>query len=380
MRAPSPCFLIDETKLEQNLSILGEVQHQADVCILLALKAYSLWKTFPLISSVISGTCAGSLFEAHLAREKFGKKVHTYAPAFRDDEIQHILRDSDCIILNSLSQLEHFRTALAKSHVDVGIRVNPEVRTPGVKYEAYNPCARYSHLGITSDRLEGADLSGVTGFHVHALCEQGADAFEVLLEAFEASFGRFVSRLKWVNFGGGHLITDESYDRARLVQLIQRFRARHPNIQCIYLELGEAVVLNAGYLVSRVLDIVQNEKDIAILDISAESHLPDVLLTRHEPVPYVPQILGAGPAGKFEYTYTLSGSSCAAGDVIGEYSFSRPLKVGERLIFTDMAHYSMVKTSMFCGLGLPSIALLSKNGSLSLLRSFMYSDYLDRLC
>ena len=380
VKAPSPCFLIDEAKLEQNLAILSQVQRLADVRILLALKAYALWKTFPLISSTLSGACAGSLFEAHLAREEFGKVVHTYAPAFRDEEIQQILHDSDCLIFNSLPQLEHFRAVFVKSHVDVGIRVNPEVRTPGVKYEAYNPCARYSRLGITVDQLNGADLSGVTGFHVHALCEQGADAFEVLLDKFESSFGQFLPGLRWVNFGGGHLITEDTYDRARLVQLLQRFHARHPNIRCIYLEPGEAVVLNAGYLVTKVLDIVQNEKNIAVLDISAESHLLDVLLTRHEPVPYLPNILGAGPIGEFKHAYILSGSSCAAGDVIGEYSFPRPLQVGERLIFTDMAHYSMVKPSMFCGVAPPSIALLSKDGSISPLRSFTYMDYLSRLC
>jgi carboxynorspermidine decarboxylase len=380
MKAPSPCFLIDEVKLEENLAILSKVQREADVCILLALKAYALWKSFPLISSTLAGACAGSLFEARLAREKFGKEVHTYSPAFRDEEFPHILRDSDYIIFNSLSQLQHFRPAVTKSRVSVGIRVNPEVQTPGVKYEAYNACARRSRLGITKKQLEGNDLSGVTGFHVHALCEQGVDAFEALLEAFVASFGQYLPKLTWVNFGGGNLITDESYDRARLVRCLRGFRERYPNILRIYLEPGEAVVLNAGYLVARVLDIIRNELDIAVLDISAEAHLPDVLLTRHEPASYVPKILGAGPSRKFEFTYILGGSSCAAGDVIGEYSFPRPLQVGSRLIFTDMAHYSMVKTSMFCGVGHPAIALFSGDGSLSLLRSFTYSDYLARLC
>lgn len=380
MRVPSPCFLIDEAKLRENLAILGEVQNEADICILLALKAYALWKSFPIIRSTLTGACAGSLFEARLAREMMGGEVHTYSPAFRDEEFPQILCDSDYVIFNSLSQLQHFLPAVRKSRVSVGIRVNPEVQTPGVKYEAYNPCSCHSRLGITKKQLEGNALLGVTGFHVHALCEQGADAFESLLEAFVASFGQYLPKLTWVNFGGGHLITDESYDRARFVQCLRSFRERNPNILRIYIEPGEAVVLNAGYLVARVLDIISSDLDIAILDISVEAHLPDVLLTRHEPVPYVPKIIGAGPFGKFEFAYILGGSSCAAGDVIGQYSFSRPLQVGDRLIFTDMAHYSMVKTSMFCGVGHPAIALISGDGSLSLLRSFTYSDYLARLC
>jgi carboxynorspermidine decarboxylase len=380
MKVPSPCFLIDEAKLAENLAILGEVQQEANVCILFALKAYALWKSFPLIRRTLVGACAGSLFEVRLAREKLGGEVHTYSPAFRDEEFPHILRDSDYVIFNSLSQLQHFLPAVTNSRVSVGIRVNPEVRTPGVKYEAYNPCTCHSRLGVTREQLEGNALDGVTGFHVHALCEQGADAFEALLEAFEASFGQYLPKLTWVNFGGGHLITDESYDRARFVRCLQGFQDRNPNILRIYIEPGEAVVLNAGYLVARVLDIIRNELDIAILDISVEAHIPDVLLTRHEPVPYVPKILGAGPSGKFEFTYILGGSSCAAGDVIGEYSFSRRLQVGDRLIFTDMAQYSMVKTSMFCGVGHPAIAIFSGDGSLSLLRSFTYSDYLARLC
>ena len=302
MKVPSPCFLIDEAKIAENLAILGEVQREADVCILLALKAYALWKSFPLISSTLAGACAGSLFEARLAKEKFKGEVHTYSPAFRDEEFQQILSYSDYIIFNSLSQLQHFQPAVTKSRVSVGIRVNPEVHTPGVKYESYNPCSCRSRLGITKKQLDGNALSGVTGFHVHALCEQGTDAFEALLEAFVASFGQYIPKLTWVNFGGGNLITDESNDRARLVRCLRGFQDSYPNILRIYLEPGEAVVLNAGYLVARVLDIIRNESDIAILDISAEAHLPDVLLTRHEPASYVPKILGAGPSGKFEFT------------------------------------------------------------------------------
>lgn len=382
----TPCFIIDKNVIRDNLEILKYVQQKADCKILLALKAYAMYPTFPLIKKCLHGICAGSLYEAKLGRKKFGKEVHTYSPAFKEKEFPEILNYSDYIIFNSFSQFEKFMPAIKKNKkkVKVGLRVNPEKSVAGALFSAYDPCMKNSRLGVTSRNLQGKNLEGITGLHFHALCEQGAEELEEVLKSFEEKFDDSIKRMRWVNFGGGHHITKKGYDTEKLCSLVQDFRRKYPNIKDVYLEPGEAVVLNAGILVASVLDIVHNEKDIAILDTSVETHFPDVLITRHEPKPYMQEILGAetiknSENKKYLYNYILTGVSCAAGDVFGEYFFPNPLKPGDKLIFTDAAHYTIVKTSTFCGVNLPSIALINSDGSIRIIKKFGYADYKNRL-
>ncbi len=376
---PSPCFVVDAALLRRNLLLLRQVQERAGCRILLALKGFAMSATFPLCRQYLAGCCASGVCEARLAREEFGREVHTFAPAYSEADFAEVLALSDKVLFNSFSQWRLFRSqALATGpRVSCGLRVNPEHSEVGVAL--YNPCAPGSRLGITRANFEPAELDGIEGLHFHCLCEQNADALERTLAAFEAKFGEFLSRLRWVNFGGGHHITRDDYEVDRLVGLIRGFRQRWPHLEAVYLEPGEAVALHTGILAASVLDVVHNGMDIAILDASAECHMPDVLA-----MPYRPEILGAGKPGDKPHTCRLGGPTCLAGDIIGDYSFDRPLRRGDRLVFLDMAHYSMVKTTTFNGMRLPAIALWDSEApgpeaAPRVLRTGSYADYKSRL-
>ena len=372
----TPAYVVDLRALDRNLAILGDVQARSGARILLALKGFAMWRLFPRISRVLSGVTASSPAEARLGREEFGKEVHAYAPAYSQADIDEIVTLVDHLVFNSPGQYLRFRDRIADSgrRVSCGLRVNPEHSE--VHVPIYDPCAPGSRLGTTAARLDAAGpgvWEGLEGLHFHALCELGCDALERTLAAFEARFGRHVERLKWVNFGGGHLITHPDYDVERLVQLLADFRRRYG--VDVYLEPGEAVALNAGVLVSSVLDVIHNGTDTAILDTSATAHMPDVL-----EMPYRPQITGSAQAGGKAYTVRLGGLTCLAGDVIGDYSFDAPLQVGDRVIFKDMAHYTMVKNTAFNGVRLPSIATYDpRTGTVEVVRRFGYEDYKRRL-
>jgi carboxynorspermidine decarboxylase len=369
----TPCFVCDLGALERNARLLADVERRAGCRILLALKGFAQWSTFPLLRQYLTGVAASSVAEARLGREEFGKEVHAYSPAYSEADLEQLLEIADLIVFNSFSQWRRLRTR-ARAHGDrvrFGIRVNPEHSE--VKTTLYDPCAPYSRLGVTLQRFEPDELEGVSGLHFHTLCQLGADALERTLEAFEHRFGRWLSRMRWVNFGGGHHITREGYDVDLLVNLIRDFRARH-GVE-VYLEPGEAVGLNAGVLVTRILDIIEDRLNIAILDTSAAAHMPDVLA-----MPYRPQIVGAGLPGEYPYTYRLGGLTCLAGDVIGDYSFAEPLQSGQRLVLLDMAIYSMVKNTTFNGIRLPSIANYDpKIGRIEVVRRYGYEDYKHRL-
>ena len=369
---PSPCYLLDEAALERNLRVLAAVRSRSGASILLALKGFAMFSLFPLIRRYLDGVCASSLDEARLGREEFGKEVHLYAPAYRPDEFSALLRYADHLVFNSLEQWERFRPRVqaGRRRISCGLRINPEHSE--VKTALYDPCGRFSRLGSTAAALAGRRLDGLEGLHFHTLCELDSDALERTLAAVEAKFGPYLDGLAWVNFGGGHHITRPGYDRDRLVRLVRDFAARH---RCrVYLEPGEAVALNAGVLVATVLEIARNEMEIAILDTSAAAHLPDVL-----EMPYRPRIAGAGEPGRYLHTYRLAGLSCLAGDVIGDYSFPKPLRPGDRIALLDMGHYTMVKNNTFNGVRLPAIAIRRRSGRIRVVRRFGYSDYRGRL-
>jgi len=371
-RIPTPCYVIDETVLEQNLKILDTVQRRTDCKILLALKGFAMFSVFPLIRQYLSGIAASSLDEARLGFEEFGKEVHVYSPAYKSPEFDELLSYCDHMVFNSFSQWHYFKPLIEKkgNFLRCGIRINPEhseVDTP-----LYDPCAPFSRLGITRQALENEDLTGISGLHFHTLCEKNADALERTLKVFEKNFGLLIDQMEWINFGGGHHITRKDYDKDLLCQLIERVKHRY-SVEA-YLEPGEAVVLNAGVLVSSVLDITHNRMDIAILDTSATAHMPDVI-----EMPYRPEIIGAGLPGEYPHTYRLGGLTCLAGDVIGDYSFKEPLHIGSKLVFQDMAHYTMVKNNTFNGVRLPSIAIQDKKGDIRIIKQFGYEDYRNRL-
>jgi carboxynorspermidine decarboxylase len=369
---PSPCYIVSESAIDTNLKILDSVQKRTGAKILLALKGFAMFSLFPLIRTVLHGIAASSIDEARLGYEEFQKEVHTCAPAYPDADFEGLLTYSNHITFNSFSQWDHFRPQVLKhpKPVRCGIRVNPEhseVKTP-----IYDPCGPCSRLGVTRDRFDPVNLDGITGLHFHTLCELNADSLERTLEVFEKKFGNVLNRMEWVNFGGGHHITRSDYDVNRLCNIITDFKNRHR--LTVYLEPGEAIALNTGVMVASVLDIVHNQMDIAILDTSAAAHMPDVL-----EMPYRPEIIGASKSGEHAHTYRLAGMTCLAGDVIGDYSFKEPLRIGDRLIFLDMAHYSMVKNNTFNGIRLPSIGIISTDGSFRLIRKFEYADYRNRL-
>ncbi len=369
---PTPCYVLDEARLLQNLTVLDDVQHRTGCRIILALKSFAMFGVFPLIREYLRGVAASSLHEARLGYEEFGGEVHVFAPAYRETEFSELLSYSHHLVFNSFSQWQWFkpRLATAGKSVACGIRVNPEHSEVAVPL--YDPCAPFSRLGVTRQNFLEKDLDGITGLHFHTLCELNADSLARTLKAFEDKFGEFIPRMQWVNFGGGHHITRPDYRVDLLCELINDFKQRYP--VDVYLEPGEAVVLNAGVLVASVLDVLHNQKDLAILDASAAAHTPDVI-----EMPYRPEIEGAGSWGQLAHSYRLGGPTCLAGDVFGDYSFAQPLAVGSRLVFTDMAHYTMVKNNTFNGVGLPAIAIRDMQKRIRIVRQFGYEDYRNRL-
>jgi carboxynorspermidine decarboxylase len=367
----TPCFVTDLGALEANLKVLAEVQRRAGCTILLALKGFAQWSTFPLVRRYLSGATASSVAEARLARELIGGEVHAYAPAYSDADMAELVTLADHVVLNSPGQWRRHRAALQRAAISAGLRVNHEHQEAEVAL--YDPAGACSRLGTTRANLSAADLDGIDGLHFHTLCQNNSDALERAVAAFENKFGDFIPQMQWVNFGGGHHITRPDYDIARLITIVRAFQERWN--KRLYLEPGEAVALGAGVLVASVMDTFHNGIDIAILDTSATAHMPDTL-----EMPYRPVIVDAGDPGAKPYTYRLGGMTCLAGDVIGDYSFDRPLAVGDKLVFLDMAHYTMVKTTTFNGVRLPSIATHDPaTKRITVHRRFGYSDYRDRL-
>ena len=368
----TPYYLCKETLLERNLKILDYVQKQSQAKIILALKGFAMYSTFNLVKEYLHGCTASGLHEAKLAYEEFQKEVHTYSPAYKESDIKEIAKISDHIVFNSTSQLLRFKD-LVKSinpNIHISIRVNPEVSSSPV--DIYNPCGLYSRLGVTIKNFDEAVLPYLDGINFHALCEQDADALEEVLVAFEDRFSKYFKNLKYVNFGGGHHITKKGYDVEKLISLIKKFKQKYD--LDIYLEPGEAVGWEVGYLVSTVLDTFENGMNIAILDTSAEAHMPDTLA-----MPYRAEVRGALEANKKAYTYRLGGNTCLAGDIMGDYSFDQPLKVGDRIIFEDQIHYTFVKNTTFNGIKLPSLVVERKDGTIELVKEFGYEDYKNRL-
>jgi carboxyaminopropylagmatine decarboxylase len=370
----TPAFVVFEEALEHNLAILQHVMDESGARILLALKAFSMQHCFPLLAKILKGTCASGPHEAMLGREFFPGEVHAFSAAFSEADIRETATLCDHLVFNSIAQWRRFG-ALAQQlnpKLEFGLRCNPEHRETEV--EIYDPCGAGSRLGIVADEFDPAALVGISGLHFHTLCEKNADALERTLAVFEQKFGSYLAQLKWVNFGGGHHISRPDYDVDRLVRIIQEFRARYPHLT-VYLEPGEAVALNAGILIASVLDVTRNGAvHNVILDTSATCHMPDVL-----EMPYRPEIIGAGLPGEKLHGYRLGGLSCLAGDVIGDYSFDKPLEIGDRLVFLDMAIYSMVKTNTFNGVKLASIWYGTKDGNVELVKSFGYDDFKGRL-
>ena len=368
----TPVYLLDETLIKENMQIMRYVKDRTGCRILHALKAYASFATFPVMSRYLDGTSASGLNESRLGHEEFKKEVHTFGAAYREKEFPEILKYSNAIIFNSFYQLQKYGNMAKKSRVEIGLRVNPghaEVAT-----EMYNPCAPYSRLGIiyaVFNEEFPKYKQIVDGLHFHAMCQQNSDVLERILKSFEKLYGKYIRGLKWVNFGGGHHITRADYDLERLIELIIAFKKKY-GVQ-VYLEPGEASVYEAGVLISSVLDIVKNKMEIAIIDASAETHMPDVLL-----MPYRPTIMKSGRPDERRYTYRIAGPSCLAGDVIGDYSFAKPLKREDKLIFTDMALYSIVKNTTFNGINLPDIAVIRDEGKIEIVKKFGYKDYRDR--
>ncbi len=368
----TPCYIVDEAKLIKNLEILRDVQEKSGCHILLAQKAFSMFSLYPLIGQYLCGTTASGLYEARLGKEEMGKENHVFAPAYKSEHMAELVQICDHIIFNSFQQFEKFKDICKET--SVGIRVNPMCSTQG-DHAIYDPCAPGSRLGVTREQFR-EDLAfgenGIEGLHFHTLCEQNSDDLVTTFRAFEAQFGEFLPKVKWLNMGGGHHITRSDYDRETLVDLILEIREKY-GVE-VYLEPGEAIALNAGYLVTEVMDIVHNDMDILVLDASAACHMPDVL-----EMPYRPPLQGGYPAGEKQYTYRLSSLTCLAGDVIGDYSFENPISVGDRLIFEDMAIYSMVKNNTFNGIPLPDIDILRTDGSIEIVKQFGYEDFKGRL-
>jgi len=368
---PSPCYVCDETALEANLQLMQHVQQQSGVEIILALKGFSMWSTFGLVKQYLQGSTASAVWEARLGKEEIGKQVHAYSPAFKPNDINELVNLVNHISFNSLGQWRRYKDQILKSEVSAGLRVNPEHSE--TETALYDPSAPGSRLGIKAKDLVGADLSGIEGFHIHNLCECDSFATERTIKAVEEKFAPWLPKLKWINFGGGHLMTREGYDVEHLIRTLKAFKQRHPHLNVI-LEPGSAVAWQTGTLVTEVVDIVENGDKIAILDMSATAHMPDVL-----EMPYRPEVRGAGKAGEKPYTYRFGGNSCLAGDAIDLYSFDHELQIGERIIFEDMIHYTMVKTTFFNGVEHPSIGLIRKDGNFELVRKFKYEDFKNKL-
>ena len=368
----TPSYVIDEKKLHENLKVLQKVIKATNCHILLAQKAFSMFAVYPLISKYLSGTAASGIFEAKLAHEYMPEREnHVFSPAYKEADFAEIVKICDHIIFNSFSQWEKYKDIALKHHRECGIRINPECSTQE-GHAIYDPCAKGSRLGVTLKNFQPEKLTGLSGLHFHTLCEQNADDLKTTLDAVEEKFGKYLYDLKWLNFGGGHHITREDYDVDLLIKCINHMKEKY-DLE-IYLEPGEAVALNAGWLVSEVLEIIDNDMNIAILDTSAACHMPDVL-----EMPYRPNVIGSGIAGEKKYTYRFGGPTCLAGDIIGDYSFDKPLKVGDKIIFCDMAIYSMVKNNTFNGMPLPNISILHEDNSLEIVKTFGYEDFKMRL-
>lgn len=367
----TPYFLVDETRLVQNLEILRQVADQAGCKILLAQKAFSMFSCYPLLRRYLAGSTASGLYESRLGKEHFGGETHVFSPAYKPEEFQELLNYADHLVFNSPRQLQKFGPAAKAAGKAVGLRVNPECSTQE-GHAIYDPCAPGSRLGTTLANFDESLLPLLDGLHFHTLCEQNSDDLETTVATFEEKFGRYLHGLKWINLGGGHHITRKDYDRERLVRIVKHLKDTY-QVE-VYLEPGEAVVLNAGFLVTSVLETLHNGMNIAILDTSAACHMPDVL-----EMPYRPPLKNSGESGEKAYTYRLGGPTCLAGDVIGDYSFDAPLNEGDRLVFEDMALYTMVKTNTFNGMPLPSIVWRDANGQEKLVKTFGYEDFKNRL-
>ena len=369
----TPMYICELEKLESNLQILDRVQKESGAKIILALKGFAMHSTFDLVGKYLHGCTASGLHEAKLAREKMNKEVHTYSPAFKEDEIKEIASISNDIVFNSPAQLFRFKDVAKEINPDVSLslRVNPEYSESPV--DLYNPCGLHSRLGTTKANFDEDVLPFIDGLNFHALCEQEVSALEGVLNTFEKNFGPYIDKMKYINFGGGHHITKKGYDVDRLIEVINDFRRRHNNVE-VYLEPGEAVGWQCGVLVSTVLDIIDNGMKVAILDTSAEAHMPDTLA-----MPYRAEVRDAGKVNEKPYTYKLGGNTCLAGDIMGDYSFDKELCIGDQIIFEDQIHYTFVKNTTFNGIKLPSLALWKKDKSLDVVKEFSYEDYKNRL-
>lgn len=376
---PTPCYVVDEGKIRKNLEILADLEQECGCHILLAQKAFSMYSLYPMIGQYISGTTASGLYEARLGYEEMGKENHVFAPAYKEKDMKELVQICDHIIFNSFAQYEKYKEMCRESAkvrkdkkaVSVGIRINPQCSTQE-GHEIYDPCGYASRLGVTEEQFREDLLEGVEGLHFHTLCEQNADDLVTTFQAFEKKFGKYLYRMKWLNMGGGHHITRDDYDRELLIKCIRHIRDTY-GVE-VYLEPGEAIALNAGYLVTEVMDIVENGLSVLILDASAACHMPDVL-----EMPYRPPLKDSGVSGEKEFTYRLSSCTCLAGDVIGDYSFDKQIQVGDKLYFQDMAIYSMVKNNTFNGIPLPGIAVMKEDGDCEMIRTFGYEDFKGRL-
>ena len=367
----TPYFVVDERRLLHNLEILKQVAEESGCKILLAQKAFSMFSVYPLLRKYLCGTTASGLYEARLGEEEFGGETHVFSPAYRAEEFDELLQYVDDLVFNSPAQVRKYGIRAKNAGKSIGLRVNPECSTQE-GHAIYDPCAPGSRLGTTLEAFEEELVPLLDGIHMHTLCEQNSDDLEKTVEALEDKFGKWLPQMKWLNLGGGHHITRADYDRERLVRIIRRLREKY-QLE-VYLEPGEAVVLNAGDLVASVMEIVHNNMEIAILDTSAACHMPDVL-----EMPYRPPVQKSGNPGEKQYTYRFAGPTCLAGDVIGDYSFEKPLTEGSRVVFEDMALYTMVKTNTFNGMALPSIVFRDQEGEEHLVRTFGYEDFKNRL-
>ena len=373
----TPFYLCKEKLLERNLKILDDIQNRSGAKIILALKGFAMWSTFALVSKYLKGCTASGVYEARLAREEFSRynrdaEVHTYSPAFKENEIEEISKLSNHIVFNSINQINKFllKAKEYNPNIHTSLRINPEVSAS--PKDIYNPCGLYSRLGTTLANIDESALNSLDGLNFHALCEQNVEALEEVLKVFEKNFSKYFKNLKYINFGGGHHITKKDYNIERLILLIKEFRLKY-QID-VYLEPGEAVGWETGYLESTVLDVFENGMPVAILDTSAEAHMPDTLT-----MPYRADVRGAGRSGEKKYTYRLGGNTCLAGDIMGDYSFDKPLKIGDRVIFEDQIHYTFVKNTTFNGIKLPSLVVERVDGSLEVVKEFGYKEYRDRL-
>lgn len=369
---PSPSYVVDEKLLIKNLELLKSIIDRTGCKILLAQKGFSMFSVYPLIAQYLNGVTSSGVFEAKLGYEEMGKEVHTYAPAFSETDFDEILKYSDHIVFNTFDQWRRFKDKV-KNHpksIECGIRINPEYSE--IEVDMYNPCFTHSRFGVTLENFEPDELDGISGLHFHTMCEQNSDTLARTIQVVDEKFGKYLTGMKWINFGGGHHITRPDYDVESLIESIQFMKNKYD--LDVYLEPGEAIALNTGFLVTTVLDTMQNEMPIAIVDTSASCHMPDVL-----EMPYRPEIVGSGKANELTITYRLGGPTCLAGDVIGDYSFEEPLKPGDKLVFTDMGHYTMVKNNTFNGMNLPSIVLSTKDGDIKVVKEFGYENFKTRL-